>query len=64
MSFAPYRAMLRDRRTRHLLIGLGVSSLGDGMSTVTIAWLAVPRGSSRELGVFVGSAVAAYTLPG
>jgi hypothetical protein len=28
-------------RTRRLLAGLGVSSLGDGMSTGTIAWLAV-----------------------
>jgi hypothetical protein len=38
---ATYRALLRDPRTRRLLAGLGVSSLGDGMSTVTIAWLAV-----------------------
>jgi predicted MFS family arabinose efflux permease len=56
-----YRRLLRDRRTRRLLAGLGVSSLGDGMSTVTIAWLAlriVPAGE------FVGLAVAAYTLPG
>src|SRR5205085_1850186 len=33
-----YRALLRDRRARRLLSGLGVSSLGDGMSAVTIAW--------------------------
>ncbi len=61
---AVYRGLLRDRRTRRLLIGLGVSSLGDGMSTVTIAWLAVRVAPAGRLGVFVGLAVAAYTLPG
>jgi len=59
-----YRGLLRDRRTRRLLIGLGVSSLGDGMSAVTIAWLAVKVAPAGQLGVFVGLAVAAYTLPG
>ena len=59
-----YRVLLRDRRTRRLLSGLGVSSFGDGMSTVTIAWLAVRTAPHGELGLFVGLAVAAYTLPG
>ena len=59
-----YRRLLRDRATRRLLTGLGVSSLGDGMSTVTIAWLAVRVAPSGELGTYVGLAVAAYTLPG
>jgi MFS family permease len=58
-----YRALLGDRRARRLLSGLGVSSLGDGMSTVTIAWLAVRTAPAGKLGVFVGLAVAAYTLP-
>jgi MFS family permease len=61
---AAYRALLRDPRTRRLLGGLGVSSLGDGMSTVTIAWLAVRVAPAGRLGLFVGLAVAAYTLPG
>lgn len=61
---AAYRGLLSDRRTRRLLSGLGVSSLGDGMSTVTIAWLAVGIAPAGRLGVFVGLAVAAYTLPG
>ncbi len=64
MNLAPYRALLRERRTRRLLVGLGVSALGDGMSTVTIAWLAVRLAPAGELGVFVGLAVASYTLPG
>jgi MFS family permease len=59
-----YRTLLRDRRARRLLSGLGVSALGDGMSTVTIAWLAVRTAPGGELGLYVGLAVAAYTLPG
>jgi hypothetical protein len=37
-----------------VLIGLGVSALGDGMSAVTIAWLGVGVAPAGELGVFVG----------
>jgi hypothetical protein len=59
-----YRALLSDRRARRLLSGLGVSSLGDGMSTVTIAWLAVGLAPRGALGIYVGLAVAAYALPG
>jgi Transmembrane secretion effector len=59
-----YRALLADRRTRRLLTGLGVSSLGDGISTVTIAWLAIRVAPDDQVGLLVGLAVAAYTLPG
>jgi len=59
-----YRALLRDPRARRLLSGLGVSSLGDGMSIVTIAWLAVETAPDGQVGLFVGLAIAAYTLPG
>jgi predicted MFS family arabinose efflux permease len=59
-----YRSLLTDRRTRRLLSGLGVSSLGDGISTVTIAWLAILVAPADQVGLFVGLAVAAYTLPG
>lgn len=34
------------------------------MSTVTIAWLAIRTAPAGQLGLFVGLAVAAYTLPG
>jgi hypothetical protein len=61
---AAYRSLLQDRRTRLPLTGLGASALGDGMSTVTIAWLAVRIAPASEVGLFVGLAVAAYTLPG
>jgi hypothetical protein len=53
-----YRSLLEDRRARRLLSGLGVSSLGDGLSTVTIGWLAVRIAPAGELGLFVGLAVA------
>lgn len=59
-----YRELLASPPTRLLLGGLGVSSLGDGISTVTIAWLAVGIAPAGSLGLYVGLAVAAYTLPG
>jgi MFS family permease len=61
---AAYRSLLRDGRTRRLLAGLGASSLGDGLSTITIAWLAVSIAPPSDVGPFVGLAIAAYTLPG
>ena len=54
-----YRVLLADRRARRLLSGLGTSSLGDGMSTVTIAWLAVRTAPRGQVGLFVGLALAA-----
>jgi hypothetical protein len=55
---AAYRGLLRDG-PRRLLTGLGVSSLGDGISVVTIAWLAVRLAPADDPGVLVGLAVAA-----
>ncbi len=59
-----YGVLLGNPRVRLLLAGLGVSSLGDGISTVAIAWLAVLVAPEGSVGLFVGIAVAAYTLPG
>ena len=59
-----YRGLLREPNARRFLTGLGVSSLGDALSTVTVAWLAVLIAPAGNLGIFVGLAVAAYTLPG
>ena len=64
MITVAYRRLLGDPRTRRLLAGLGASSLGDGLSTVPIAWLAVGIAPPDQVGPFVGLAVAAYTLPG
>jgi predicted MFS family arabinose efflux permease len=46
------------------MLGLGVSYLGDGMSFVAVAWLAIELSPRATAGLWVGSAVAAYTLPG
>jgi len=59
-----YRDLLGERDLRGLLGGMGASALGDGMSAVTVAWLAVQLAPRSHLGVFVGMAVAAYSLPG
>ena len=59
-----YRDLLRDAQARRLLSGLGVSALGDGMSMVSVAWLAVLISPAGNPGVFVGLAVASYSLPG
>jgi MFS family permease len=59
-----YRPLFASPQMRLLLAGIGVSSLGDGISTVTIAWLAVRTAPAGSLGLYVGLAVAAYTLPG
>jgi predicted MFS family arabinose efflux permease len=40
-----------------------VSALGDGMSLVAVAWLAVQIAPPDRVGVWTGLAVAAYTLP-
>jgi hypothetical protein len=53
----------RDRRARRLLSGLGVSSLGDGMSNVTIAWLAVRTAPAGQVGLFVGLAAMGALAP-
>jgi len=59
-----YRDLPREPNSRRFLTGLGVSSLGDAMSTVTVAWLAVLIAPADNLGVFVGLAVAAFMLAG
>jgi len=64
MRTQSHRRLLADPPTRRFLAGLGVSSLGDGLSTVTIAWLALSVAPPGDRGFFVGLAVAAYTLPG
>src|SRR5918992_5286740 len=64
MRLGEYGRLLADRRARGFLAGLGVSALGDGLSIVTIAWLAVITAPPGDSGIFVGIAVAAYTLPG
>lgn len=48
---------------RRILPGMLVSALGDGMSMVAVAWLAVQIAPPDQAGVWTGLAVAAYALP-
>jgi MFS family permease len=59
-----YRPVLANRVFRRLILGFAVSYLGDGMSFVAVAWLAIELAPEATAGLWVGGAVAAYTLPG
>ena len=61
---AAYRRVLADGVYRRLLLGFAVSYLGDGMSFVAVAWLAIQLAPQATAGLWVGGAVAAYTMPG
>lgn len=61
---AAYRPVLANRVCRRLFLGFAVSYLGDGMSFVAVAWLAIELAPHATAGLWVGGAVAAYTLPG
>ncbi|MCX0246785.1 hypothetical protein [Streptomyces drozdowiczii] len=59
-----YRPLFAHARFRRLLPALAASDLGDGMSVVAVAWLAVLIAPPGRSGPVVGAAVAAYALPG
>lgn len=61
---AAYRPVLANRVFRRLILGFAVSYLGDGMSFVAVAWLAIALAPRATAGLWVGGAVAAYTMPG
>jgi MFS family permease len=56
--------VLAKRVFRRLTLGLAVSYFGDGMSFVAVPWLAIELAPQATAGLWVGGAVAAYTLPG
>jgi predicted MFS family arabinose efflux permease len=58
-----YRAVLAERQFRRLLGGVAASCLGDGLSVVTVAWLALELAAPGRGALAVGAALAAYTLP-
>src|SRR4029453_18994 len=55
--------VLRQPGLRRVLPAMLVSALGDGMSMVAVAWLAVQIAPPGQAGVWTGLAVAAYVLP-
>ncbi len=57
------RRVVRQPVLRRVLPGMLVSALGDGMSLVAVAWLAVQIAPPGQAGVWTGLAVAAYALP-
>jgi hypothetical protein len=59
-----YQPVVAQPVLRRLLPAFAVSAVGDGMSAVAIAWLALRLASPGDRGLVVGAAVAAYTLPG
>jgi len=61
---SPYYPALVHPVFRLILPGAAASALGDGMSAVAIAWLALKLAPPGSRGLWVGAAVAAYSLPG
>jgi predicted MFS family arabinose efflux permease len=59
-----YREVFAAPRAKPLLSAFGVSYLGDAMSAVTVAWLAIEISPFHDRSLFVGAAVASYSLPG
>jgi MFS family permease len=59
-----YRQVLAAPRVPALLVAFSISYLGDAMSAVTIAWLAIEIAPHQDQSLYVGAAVAAFSLPG
>jgi len=59
-SFEP---VVRQPVLRRVLPGMAISALGDGMSMVGVAWLAVAIAPAGQTALWTGLAIAAYTLP-
>jgi len=55
--------VLSRPRVRGFLAAEAVSALGDGMSVVVIAWLAITIAPPAQRGLWTALAVAAFSLP-
>ena len=60
----PYRSLFADPSFRRLMPVFTLSDLGDGMTVVAVAWLALALAPEGGQGALTGLAVAAYILPG
>src|SRR5215471_5336948 len=58
-----FARVLRRPVLRRVMPAMLLSAIGDGMSVVAVAWLAVGIAPPGQSGVWTGLAVAAYTLP-
>jgi predicted MFS family arabinose efflux permease len=61
---AGYARCLSNREFRRMQPGFLISFLGDGMSVLGVAWLALQLASPGTRAIVVGLAIAAYSLPG
>jgi predicted MFS family arabinose efflux permease len=59
-----YRSLFADQRLRRLMPVFALSDLGDGMTVVAVAWMALALAPEGGQGALIGIAVAAYILPG
>jgi MFS family permease len=59
----PYRRVFARPVLRRVMPGMAMSALGDGMSFVAVAWLALTIAPAGQAAVWTGLAVAAYSLP-
>jgi MFS family permease len=55
--------VMRRPVLRQVLPAMGLSAIGDGMSVVAVAWLAVSIAPPDQSGIWTALAVAAYALP-
>ncbi|GIH04567.1 putative drug antiporter protein precursor [Rhizocola hellebori] len=62
-TVAAYRRVLGSPTMRRFLPAMGVSALGDGMSVVVIAWLAITIAPAEQAGAWTALALAAFSLP-
>ncbi len=59
-----YRPLFAHAGFKRLLPALAASDLGDGMSVVAVAWLAIEIAPPGRSGLLLGAALGAYALPG
>jgi predicted MFS family arabinose efflux permease len=60
---SPYWPVISHSQLRRVLPGLAVSAIGDAMSTVAMAWLALQLAPAGQRGTWIAAAFAAYLLP-
>jgi len=63
-ALRPYKKVLGERSLSPFFGGLALVFVGEGMSTVSIPWLALKIADPGQAGLWTGLSLAAYTLPG
>jgi predicted MFS family arabinose efflux permease len=59
-----YKEVFAHQEFRRFVPAVAASDVGDGMSVVAVAWLAIQVAPQGSVGPYVGVAVASYVLPG